>query len=383
MQLSLSIKKLFILVTIITTFWFSSAWAAGFETKAKYAMLYDYNTDTVLYEKNADVLMEPSSMTKIMTSYLIFDALKRGDITMETEFLVSEKAWKKGGSKMFVKEGDDVTVNNLLHGIIVQSGNDACIVIAEGLSGSEEAFAEDMNFMAKEIGMTSTNFRNSTGWPDTKHVTTARDLVTLAKRTMKDFPEYYTYYAQREFTYAKIQQFNRNKLLGRNIGVDGFKTGYTGRAGYGIVVSAEQDGRRLVLAINGLSSSKVRLSEAERILRHGFRDFKNVALFKKNDVIENVEVWMGRESTVPLVTRENIEFTTNKRASMRGNLEMSVSYNSPWPAPIKKGTHIANLTIKKGGKTYREVPLYAGKDVEKASFFGSLATKVKYYISGS
>lgn len=358
------------------------AWA-NMETDAKYAFLYDYNTGEVLLEKNADELMHPASMTKLMTAYLTFDALKRGDLTLDSRLPVSERAWKKGGSKMFVKEGDDVALSDLLRGVIVQSGNDACIVIAEGLAGSEETFAEDMNFVAERLGMSNTNFKNATGWPDDEHVTTVRDLVTLARHLIDDYPEHYYLYSTTEFTYNKIKQNNRNGLLYRNIGADGLKTGYTEKSGYGIVASAEQEGRRLILAINGLDSAKKRIAEAERLLRHGFRDFKNVTLYRPGDVVENAEVWMGKEKTVPLVANELVEFTVNKRVSQRPNISVKVAYNSPWPAPVKAGTHIANLSIEKDGKPYREIPLYAGQDVEKKGFFSRVLAKFHYILLGS
>lgn len=355
-----------------------SAFAKDFETTAKYAYMLDYNTGTVLFEKNADEQMEPSSMTKIMTAYLVFDALKRGDVTLDTKFHISEKAWRKGGSKMFVKEGDDVSLDDLLHGIIVQSGNDACIVVAEGFAGSETAFADDMNFMAKKLGMTGSHFRNSTGWPDIEHLTTARDLVTLAKHTIDDFPEYFHYYSILSFTYNKIKQPNRNYLLTRNIGADGFKTGYTERAGYGIVATAVQEGRRIVLAINGLTSSKARINEAERLLRHGFRDFNNISLYKSGDTVENAEVWFGDKDEVPLVTKEDVEMTVSRRVSQRPDIELAVSYNDPIPAPIAIGQRVADLTIKKDGKVVRVVPLHAGREIDKISFFGRLMAKIKH-----
>jgi len=379
------IVSLFIIITGFAICVFSPAYAdeSDFDTPAEFAYMIDYNTGEVLFEKNADAEMEPSSMTKIMTGYLLFDALKRGSITMETTFPVSVKAWQKGGSKMYVKEGDRVSVDDLLHGILIQSGNDACIVAAEGLSGSEEAFAEDMNFMAKKLGMTNTHFKNATGWPDEEHLTTAHDLVTLTRHTIDDFPEYYYFYSTREFTYSKIKQYNRNKLLGMNLGADGLKTGYTDRAGYGIVASAIEDGRRIILAINGLKSSKARINEAERLLRHGFRDFRNLTLFNKGDVIEKAEVWFGNSAEIPLVTDRNIEFTIAKRPSQRGGVEIYVSYEGPIPAPIKKGSHIADLVVKKDGKIDETIPLYAANDVAEISFFGRALRRLKHYLLGT
>ncbi len=351
-------------------------------TKAPYAYMIDYNTGEVLLEKNADEVMEPASMTKMMTAYLVFDKLKRGELSMEDKLPVSVRAWKKGGSKMFVQEGSDVSVSDLLHGIIVQSGNDACIVVAEGIAGSEEAFAEEMNFVAGKIGLENSHFKNSTGWPDIDHVMTARDLVTLAKHLIEDFPEYYPMFAETEFTYNEIKQVNRNHLLSRGIGADGLKTGYTKRSGYGMVASAVQNGRRIILAINGFGSSKERIPEAERLLRMGFRDFKLTPLYKAGDVIDNAKVWMGSEDTVPLVIKENVEVLINRRDSKRAERELTLNYNSPLKAPIKKGDKVAELTLTKNGKPDRKIPLFAGKDVEPLSFFGQAKIKLQYLLLG-
>ena len=243
--------------------------AQALETRAREAFLIDVTTGTVLLEKDADVSMPPASMSKIMTAYLVFGALKEGRISLDDKLPVSEKAWRKGGSKMFVEVGSEVSVEDLLRGVIVQSGNDACIVLAEALAGSEEAFAEQMTRKAREIGMEGSTFTNSTGWPDPNHRMTARDLAILAERMVQDFPDFYHYYSEREFTYNGIRQGNRNPLLYKNLGADGLKTGHTEEAGYGLTASAERDGRRLVLVINGLESIKARSEEAERLIASG------------------------------------------------------------------------------------------------------------------
>jgi len=358
------------------------AYANNFDTKADFAYLYDYNTDTVLLDKNGEMPMAPSSMTKLMTLYILFASIERGDITLDTKFPVSEKAWRKGGSKMFVKEGDDISVEDLIRGIIIQSGNDACIVVAEGLAGSEAAFAEDMNFIAEQIGMTDSHFKNSTGWPDEEHVMSAKDLVTLSKHLIEDFPEHYKYFAEKEFTYSKITQPNRNRLLYRNIGADGLKTGHTEIAGYGITASAEQKGRRLILVVNGLNSDKARISESERLLRHGFRDFKNITLYKKGDIVDSAEVWGGSEKSVGLEVAEDLEMTVAKRVSQRAGVRLIVSYDSPIPASIKKGDKLASLIIKKEDDVIREVPLVAANDVNKLSFFGRFMRVPSQIFSG-
>jgi D-alanyl-D-alanine carboxypeptidase (penicillin-binding protein 5/6) len=258
----LSVIKLLLLLVILLP-----SVAKAFETKAKQAILVDLTTHTVLLDKNADERMPPSSMSKLMTTYMIFDGLRNGSLELSDKLRVSEKAWRKGGSKMFVELGKQIALEDLLRGIIIQSGNDACIVVAEHLAGSEEAFANMMNEKAKEIGLVGSNFVNATGWPDPEHYMTARDLYVLALHIMAEFPQYYPFYSEKSFTYHNIKQPNRNVLLHRNLGVDGMKTGHTQAAGYGIVVSAKNDeGRRLLLVINGMESERERADEAARLI---------------------------------------------------------------------------------------------------------------------
>ena len=380
MPLLSKINCLFIVVSLTLGTTVFPAIASDFETKAEYAYLLDYNSDTVLLDKNGEEPMGPSSMTKLMTIYLVFDHLKRGEITLDTKFPISEKAWRKGGSKMYVKEGDDARVEDLIRGIIIQSGNDACIVVAEGLAGSEAAFAEDMNFMAKELGMTGSHFKNATGWPDPDHYMTAHDLAILTKRLIDDFPEYYFYFAEKEFTYSKITQPNRNRLLWRNIGADGLKTGHTEDAGYGITASAVQDGRRMIVVVNGLESEKARIAEAERLMRHGFRDFNLVELYKPGATIEHANVWFGNEPKVPLVINQTIAYPINRRISKKSDLALSITYDSPVSAPVVQGDKLGELTITKDGEIDKVVPLYAGKSVDKLSFFGRMkAIPIQYF----
>lgn len=380
MQLSSQIKLLFGLFILLFS---APAFAStnDFATNATFAYLIDYNTGTVLLDKGSDEKMHPASMTKLMTSYLIFDALKKGRITMETVFPVSEKAWRMQGSKMFVKVGDTVPVKELIKGIIVVSGNDACIVMAEGLSGSEENFAVEMNKMAERLGMKNTHFVNSTGWPDDAHLSSTHDLAILAKHIIDDFPEYLPLYSTLEYSYNNITQPNRNALLTKGIGADGLKTGFTEQSGYGMVATAKQDGRRVIGVVNGLKSMNERIAEAEKLLLHGFRDFKNVKLFSAGDVVENAEVWNGKAESVPLVVGRNIEFTIGNSLVQNENVELSVVYESPWPAPVAKGAHIANLVIKKDGKVQEELPLVAGEEVPERSFIGRVISGIKYYIS--
>lgn len=352
--------------------------AYGFETKANHAILVDAETSVVLFEKDADTPMVPSSMSKLMTVYMALERLKKGTLSPDDSFTVSEKAWRKQGSKMFVHVGDKVAVKDLLQGIIVQSGNDACIVLAEGLMGSEEAFAEAMNEKAKELGLKGSSFKNATGWPDEGHLMTARDLSIVAHHLIYDFPEHYPLFSEKDFTYNNIRQENRNMLIGRGIGSDGLKTGHTESAGYGITASAKQNGRRLILVVNGLKGTIERANEAERLLQYGFLNFDNLSLFKKDVVIEQVPVFAGESATVPLTIKEDIVYTLPKGAMDK--VKATLVYNAPVPAPVKKGDHIADLIVTSpdmGQKTY---PLVAASDVGKISYFGRLIVNAKYYL---
>lgn len=354
--------------------------AQAIDSNAKQALLIDYRTGTVLMEKNADELMPPSSMSKMMTIYMVFQRLKEGSLSLDDTLAVSEKAWRMGGSKMFVKVGDRVRVEDLLRGIIVQSGNDACIVVAEGLAASEASFADEMTRRGKEIGLKNTIFRNSTGWPDPEHLTTARDLAWLALRTIRDFPEFYRYYGETQFTYSGISQPNRNLLLGKNMGVDGLKTGHTEAAGYGITISGQRDNRRLVLVVNGLSSMKERAEEAERLLDWGFREFENVAMFNAGDMVTEIPVWLGQQAMVPAHIRQTMEITIPRKA--RRGLKVAAQFNAPAPAPIRKGTVLGKLIVTAPDMPPLELPLEAGADVERLGFMGRLSAAVKYILWG-
>ncbi|MFO0388955.1 MAG: D-alanyl-D-alanine carboxypeptidase family protein [Alphaproteobacteria bacterium] len=354
--------------------------AIAMETAAKQAFMMDADTGTVLLNKSGDEQMHPSSMSKLMTTYIAFKRLKEGRMKLTDTLTVSEKAWKMQGSKTFVHVGDSVPVEELLYGIIIQSGNDACIVIAEGISGSEEAFAAEMNKVAKEIGMNNSNFVNATGWPDDGHLMTARDLAILAKHLINDFPEYYHYFAVPEHTYNKIRQYNRNLLLGGDLGVDGLKTGHTEVAGYGITLSAKKDGRRLILVVNGLESEKQRKEEGDRLLRYGFREFTNKKLVSKGQNVADATVWFGERERVGLIADADIVATV-PHAKMP-DMKFTLKYNSPVPAPIAKGTHIADLVITQQGGAEQTVPLLAAEDVEKLSGFGRIKAFFKHSLMG-
>ena len=288
--------------------------ASAIETPARQALLMDMNTGAVLFEKNADEPMPPASMSKLMTVYIVFERIRDGRLELDDTLPVSENAWRKGGaasggSTMFLEPGASVKVEDLIQGIVVQSGNDASIVIAEGLANDEAAFAREMTARAHELGLRNSTFRNATGWPDPEHLTTARDLALLAHLTIEHFPEYYRYYSEKEFTYNGIRQGNRNPLLYKDLGADGLKTGHTEASGYGLTASAKQGDRRLVLVLNGLGDVRQRASEAERLFSWGFREFDNYALFKTGEEVCTAEVWLGQAKSEQAV-RKTMDLAT-------------------------------------------------------------------------
>ncbi|MGI9487657.1 MAG: D-alanyl-D-alanine carboxypeptidase family protein [Geminicoccaceae bacterium] len=351
-----------------------------FETNAKAAFLLDLETDQVLFEKNADRQIPPASMSKLMTAYMVLEQLKDGRLKMDDTLPISEKAWKKGGSKMFVEVGKRARIDDLLRGIIILSGNDACIVVAEGLAGSEANFARDMTLKGQEIGLANSMFKNASGWPDPGHLMTARDLATLARRLIEDFPEFYEMFSERDFEYSGIRQPNRNLLLGRVPGADGLKTGHTEEAGYGLVASAIRDDRRLISVAVGLDSAAARALENERLLEYGFRRFRNYALMTRGQAIEHASVWLGREPTVPLVIDQDVKISMSQQA--RRALKVKLSYETPVPAPITAGDQLANIRIEAPGVAVQEVPVFAGESVDKADFVGRVTGALEYLIFG-
>ena len=355
--------------------------SSGMETVAKQAYIVDLQTGAVLLDKDSLTPTPPASLSKLMTIYMAFEQLKSGQLSLDDKFVVSRKAWRMGGSKMFVEVDKQVRVEDLLRGIIVQSGNDACIVIAEGLSGSESAFADAMNRKAEEIGLTDTNLVNSTGWPADTHLMSPRDLAVLSRRIIEEFPEYYPYFAEKSFRYNKIKQGNRNPLLYRDTGADGLKTGHTRAAGYGLVASAIRNDRRVVLVLTGMPSARTRSFESRRLLNWAFQSFRNYALFERGAVVERADVWLGREKAVPLVTERDIKVSL-PRASRQG-LRVKVVYEGPVPAPIEKGTEIAKLVIAAPDFDTLEVPLVAGADVARVGVFGRLGAAITYMVWGA
>ncbi|WP_423319045.1 D-alanyl-D-alanine carboxypeptidase family protein [Azospirillum sp. 11R-A] len=358
-----------------------SVQAATLDTIAKQAILVDLTSDTVLFEKNADERMAPSSMSKIMTAYMVFEAIKGGRLTLESTLPVSERAWRMQGSKMFVELHNNIKVDDLLKGMIVQSGNDACIVLAEGLAGSEQSFAEQATKRAKELGLKNSNFANATGWPDPNHYMTARDLALLAERLIKDFPEFYKYDSIREFKYHGITQGNRNPLLYRNMNVDGLKTGHTDAGGYGLTASGEREGRRLLLVVNGLPNMQARADESARLIEWGFREFASYTLYKGGETIEQVPVWLGEQDMVPVTVPQNLSVTMAR--ADRPGMKVSLVSSAPVAAPIKKGDTVGKLVISAPGFPGKEVPLVAAQDVPKAGMFGRAFAAAKYLVFGN
>lgn len=358
----------------------SASGAALIESSAKQAILLDHATGTVLFSKNPEQSMPPSSMSKLMTLYMLFDRLASGGLKMDDTFPVSKKAWKMGGSKMFVRVNTDVRIGDLIRGIIIQSGNDACIVVAEGIGGDEASFAMMMNETARGLGMLDSHFVNASGWPHPEHVTTAKDLSILARHLIDKFPQYYPIFAERSFTFSKIRQGNRNPLLYKNIGADGLKTGHTEAAGYGLVASAERNGRRLDLVVNGLNSVNQRSKESQRLLTWGFREFGNYALFKAGESVADATVWLGDTGVVPLVLEEPLTIIIPRKA--RRAMKVSVNYQGPLPAPIAKGQAVATLRIEAPNMTTIERPLIAGADIARQGFFGRLGAALEHLLFG-
>ena len=373
-------KKWLLPIVILVTFFIKVNTALALETLAKQVVLLDMTTGTVLFSKNADALMTPSSMSKIMTVYKLFERLKDGSLSLTDTFSVSEKAWRKKGSKMFVRVKSRIKIEDLIRGIIVQSGNDATIVVAEGLSGSEAAFADELNKTAKKLGMTNSNFVNASGWPDPGHLTTARDLAKLAVATIKDFPSFYHYYSEKSFTYNGIKQGNRNPTIYRNIGADGLKTGHTKAGGYGLTTSSIRKDRRLILVVNGLPSKKARATEPERLLDWGFREFKNYKLFKAGETITNVKVWMGDSGSIPILIKKDLVLTLQRH--VRKGMKVKVVVNSPVSAPITKGDVLGILKIETPNHKSLEFPLVSGVSVKKLGLFSKLGAGIEYVLWG-
>jgi D-alanyl-D-alanine carboxypeptidase (penicillin-binding protein 5/6) len=353
----------------------------GFVTAAREAILIDMETEAVLFEKNPDQLTHPASMSKLMTLYVVFERLKNGSLKMTDEFPVSVKAWKTEGSRMFTPVGSRIKVEDLLHGIIIQSGNDACVVMAEGLAGSEEAFADLLNKKAREIGLTHSTFKNSTGLPDPDHKMTARDIALLSERLIRDFPEYYGLFGGKNFSFNEIRQGNRNPLLYKSLGVDGLKTGHTSEAGYGLAASAERNGRRLVLVVTGLKSMNERSQESERLLEYGYREFGTYKLFAAGDKVDQAKVWLGQASSVPLAVAKPLAVTMPKR--LRPQLQVKLEYTGPLAAPVVKGAEVGKIVVTVPEWKTFDLPVVAGDSVERLGTLARISAAVRHVLLGS
>jgi D-alanyl-D-alanine carboxypeptidase (penicillin-binding protein 5/6) len=352
----------------------------GIGTLARQAFMVDPQTSAVMLFKDADKPMHPSSMAKMMTIYILFEEVTAGRLKLDTRFRVSERARAMGGSRMFLELGSEVTVEDLIKGMIVLSGNDACVVVAEGLSGNEDSFADRMTKRGRELGMTGTVFKNASGWPAEGQWTTARDLAVLAWRTIEDYPKLYRFYAETNWTYNNIRQDNRNRLLKTTAGTDGLKTGHTEEGGYGQATSAIRDGRRIVLVVNGMTSMAERAQETSRLMEWGFREFTNTTIFRPGDTVVEAPVWLGTQDKVPLVIARGVQLTTptGQAASPR----VIARFDGPLPAPITKGTKLGTAAVTLPDGRVVEYPLEAGADVARMGVFGRVTAMIGHYLFG-
>lgn len=356
------------------------AQVAPLETVAQQAYIVDAETGQVLFDKNGDQRMPTSSMSKTMTMYMVFDALKSGKLTLEQELPVSEKAWRIQGSKMFVPINSMVKVEDLVRGVIIQSGNDATIVLAEGLAGSEESFAEAMNQKARALGMNNSNFMNASGWPDDNHYSTCHDLTTLAQALIHDFPEYYSYYSEKDFTYNNIKQGNRNPLLYKNIGADGIKTGHTEGAGYGLMASAVRDGRRVIMVLNGMASMDERAQESTRLMEWALANFTNRNILHAGMQVAEAPVVMGVERAVPLIVDKDLKLTVPRLGGPA--VRAQAIFKAPLEAPIAKGQEVGRLRVEIANMPPVELPVLAAKDIPRKDFFPAMLEKLERVIFG-
>jgi serine-type D-Ala-D-Ala carboxypeptidase (penicillin-binding protein 5/6) len=353
---------------------------SGIETQAKHALVLEAETGVVLLDKGSDERIPPASMSKIMTAYVVFGMLKEGRAALTDQLPVSERAWRLQGSKMFVPIDSRISIDELVKGVIIQSGNDACLVLAEGLAGSEEAFVELMNQKAKEIGLKDSHFANVSGLPDPDHWMTPRDLATLATRTMKDFPEYYHYYSEIDYEFNNIKQGNRNPLLYKNVGADGLKTGHTEEAGFSLTASVKRDNRRIILVLNGLPTMKARAQESERLIEWAFREFNDYRLFAAGDKVDDGEVWLGAEPKVPLSVERDLVVTLPRK--VRKDMKVSVEYDRPIPAPIRQGETVGKVVVNAPDIPPVEAPLVAARSIERMNPWGRIATLAGYLVWG-
>lgn len=360
--------------------------AAAIETQARNAILMDYDTGQYLYVKDHEKMVPPASMSKLMTVNMIFEKLKDGSLSLDDTFTVSERAWKlggaaSGGSTMFLKIGEKVRVEDILKGILIQSGNDACIVAAENLAGSEDDFAEMMNKRARELGLNNSSFANSTGLPHPDQKMSVEDLAKLARHIIKEFPEFYHIFSEKYYTHNNITQGNRNPLLYSMPNADGLKTGHTEEAGFCLTASAKKGERRLIEVMTGMNSNKERSEEAERLMEWGFREFNNYNLLNKGQEIAEIPVVFGNEKEVRLVVPETVKRTLKK--SQASKIKMTAVYDKPVKAPVAAGDKLGEVRIELDGQEMENVPLVADRNIEKLGFFGRIGQNLKYLLFGA
>ena len=361
---------------------------AEFDVKARTVILQDYLSGKILYEKDADRKIFPASMTKIMTTIIAFELLQKGDLNLDDKFFVSENAWRlseAGYSSMFIMVGDQITVENLLKGIIVSSGNDACVALAEGIAGTEEEFAIMMNSKAIEIGMTNTNFSNSSGINSPNNLSTARDILIMSNYLIRNYPDYYEYFKEKEFTWDRtggdpITQGNRNPLLYKNIGADGIKTGYLAYEKYSLASSINRNGRRLIAVGSGFETKNLRSKESAKLLTYGITNFDTIEISKKNNAITKANIWLGKKNSVDLYVDEDIYKTIPK--GRKKYLKVTVDYEGPIEAPITKGQKIGNLNIFYKDELLDQYILYATEDVKKLNMLSRIIKSINYLIWG-
>jgi D-alanyl-D-alanine carboxypeptidase (penicillin-binding protein 5/6) len=347
---------------------------------AKSYLMMDFNSNRILVEDNADLKVEPASITKLMTSYVVFRELAEGNIALDDEAIVSEKAWRTGGSRMFIEPDMLVTVEDLIRGMVVQSGNDASVALAEHVAGSEDAFAGLMNHYAAALGMTGTNFLNSTGLPDPEHYTTARDVALLSAAIIREFPDYYTWYSEKEFTFNNIRQHNRNTLLWRDPAIDGLKTGHTESAGYCLAASAKREGMRLLTSVMGSNSESSRASETQTLLNYGFRFFETLQLYQAGQELARGQVWRGLEEEVGLGLAEAM-FVTIPRGRYE-DLDAQVEMQPELSAPLSAGSVVGKITVSLGEELIADRDLITLTSVEEAGFFGRTWDGLRLWVNG-
>ena len=379
-------KKLNLIILIFIFFVTKSF--ANFDVKAKTAIIQDYHSGEILFEKEADLSIYPASMTKIMTSIIAFDLIKSGDLSMDEKFIISERAWRlstSGYSSMFIMIGDEVSVENLLKGIIIASGNDACVALAEGIAGTEEEFSILMTAKAKELGMDNTIFSNSSGINHPDNRSTVRDIMIMSRYLIKEHPEFYKMFAEKEFTWDRtggdpITQGNRNPLLYKNLGADGIKTGYLALEKYSLASSIDRNGRRLIAVGSGFKSKNSRSKESTKMLTYALTNFDLVKITEANKPFQKIDVWLGKESTVDVYTKEDI-YKTIKKAKKK-LLKVSVNYDGPVEAPINKDQKVATLKVVYDQELVGEYDLLASKEIKKVNFFSRLLKSLNYLIWG-